>query len=438
MSLNTQKQFNIRNIFLENKINLKTLYCVLILVIIKIFFGFYLENSNSDFFFTPDSVRYVDAAQEICETGKFNDFNKVPEIIRTPGTSIFLLPAVCSDINLRIYIIFLNSIMLLLAAFFTFKIVKLINIKMSPLFVFLIFLIDPTLSRYQYHVLSEIIFLFWFTLALYFFIIGLKNINFYYFFFGFVIITFSTFIKPIILYLPYYLFICFILFYSLNSSFRSKFKYPLFIASILGLVIHFSLTQLWTYRNYNVSGIKKFTYIKTINSYYYMTAGIIAKSQKKDFLEVQKEFLIKTENFSENELVDYSNTEFRKAILEYPFESILVGLEGAMMTLFTPGTGQYAKMFNITNKNYETSKVIFNSIGFIWLAMMVFLATFGIIKIKKNIFSILLALIFLYLLLVSSGPMSYSRFRIPFIPIIVVLISCGFENLLKMIKNLRL
>ena len=422
---------------LENKINIKTFKYVLILILIKIFFGLYLENNNPNFFFTPDTSRYVDAAKEICETGQFNDSQKAPEIIRTPGTSLFLLPAVCFDISLKSYILFLNSLMLLLTAFFTFKIIKLVNINTSSLFVFLIFLIDPTLSRYQYHILSEIIFLFWFTLAIYFLVNGLKNINFFYFFFGFVILTFGTFIKPIILYLPYYLFICFILLYFFNSSFKSKFNYLLFLASILGLIIHFSLTQLWTFRNYKVSGIKEFTYIKTINSYYYMTAGIIAKSQKKNFLEVQKQFLIKTENFSENELKNFSSNEFKKAILQYPLEAILVGLEGAFMTLFSPGTGQYPSMFKISKNNYEISKFIFNFLGLFWICVMSFLAIFGAIKMNKNIFFIFLVLIFLYLIIVSSGPMSYSRFRIPFIPIIVVFIICGFENLLKKIKNLN-
>tara|TARA_Y100000389_G_C17452562_1_gene515880 strand:+ start:644 stop:1930 length:1287 start_codon:yes stop_codon:yes gene_type:complete len=423
--------------FIKKKINIRTLKYVSILVLIKVFFGFYLVNYNPDFFFTPDSARYVDAAKEICETGKFNDAKKAPEIIRTPGTSLFLLPAVCFDINLKIYIIFLNSIMLLLTAFFTFKIIKLININTSSLFVFLIFLIDPTLFRYQYHILSEIIFLFWFTLALYFLITGLKNINFFNLLIGFIIITLGTFIKPIILYLPYYLFACFILFYLFNSSFRSKFKYSLFLASIIGLIIHFSLTQIWTLRNYKVSGINEFTYIKTVNIYYYMTAGIIAKSQKKDFSEVQKQFLNKTENFSENELVDYSKSEFRKAILEHPLEAVRVGLEGALMTLFSPGTGQYASMLKITNNYNATAKFIFNFFGFFWLAICCFLSIFGATKIERNIFFVILVLIFLYLIIVSSGPMSYSRFRIPFIPIIVVFISCGYENLLKIIKNLK-
>lgn len=52
-------------------------------------------------------------------------------------------------------------------------------------------------------------------------------------------------------------------------------------------------------------------------------------------------------------------------------------------------------------------------------------------------FLVFLASIFLYLIILFSWLMSYSRFRIPFNPIIVVFISCGFENLLKIINNLR-
>ena len=187
-----------------------------------------------------------------------------------------------------------------------------------------------------------------------------------------------------------------------------------------------------------MTGIKEFTYIKTINSYYYLTAGILAKSQKKNFIDVQKEFLVKTQNFSQKQLLSHSKTQFKKALLDHPFDAVLVGLEGAMMTFFTPGTGQYAKMLNINAKNYETSKLIFNFLGITWVVLMFFLFVIGIIKIKKNFLIAFLIIVFIYLLLVSSGPMSYSRFRIPFIPIIVIFISYGFENLLKMIKNSKL
>ncbi len=423
--------------FLNNKINLKIIFFILILLLMKIVLGFFLESSNPDFFFTPDSATYINSAKEICETGKFNDIDKLPEIKRTPGTSFFLLPAVCFDINLKIYIIFLNSLMLLLSAYYTFKTVILMNIKVSPLLIFFIFLIDPTLTRYQYTLLPEIIFLFWISLALYFFIHGLKNYNFFYLFFGFLTLTLVTFVKPIILYLPYYLFICFILFYSLNSLFRSKFKNCLLLASFLGLIVHFSVTQLWTYRNYELTGVKEFTYIKAVNSYYYMTAGIVAKSKKTNFEEVQKEFFVKTENFSKNELVDYSKTEFKKTLIKYPLEAIIVGLEGSLMTFFTPGTGQYARMFNVNDKNYHKIRNIFIFIGFLWIFIMSFFAILGIIKIRKNIFILLIILVFVYLLLLSSGPMSYSRFRVPFIPIIVIFISCGFQSFIKNIKTLK-
>ena len=105
------------------------------------------------------------------------------------------------------------------------------------------------------------------------------------------------------------------------------------------------------------------------------------------------------------------------------------------MTLFTPGTGQYPRMFGINHKDYSLYKNIFNSAGLIWILIMAFFAIYGIIKIDKNIIFLFLILIFAYLLLASSGPGSYSRFRIPFMPLFIVFISCGFQNFLKKIKK---
>lgn len=420
---------------MKNKISKRSIYLILVIIITKILVGFYLENSNPKFFFSSDSYSYIEPAKEICESGKFNDINKNPEITRTPGVSIFLLPSVCYDLNIINYIFLLNLIMILLAAYFSYKTIKLVNIKISPVFVFLIFLIDPTLSKHQFNILSDIIFLFWFTLTLYLLFYGLKNNNFLYFFFGFVLITLDTFIRPITLYLPYYLLIFFMLSYSLNSSFRVKFKYPLILATVLGLVFHLALTQLWTYRNYKATGIKEFTYIKALNNYLYKTAGIIAKNQKRDFLDVHIEFKNNVKNFSKDEFIIFSNNEIKKAIVNHPFETIMVGIEGAIMTLFTPGTGQYSRMFKISGKNYEISKNILLGVGLIWVIIMASFALYGIIKMDKNIFFLIGALIFAYLLLASSGPMSYSRFRIPFMPLLIILIACGFQNFTNKIKK---
>lgn len=413
---------------MNNKFHINNIYFILIILIIKILFGFYLKNTNPDFFYTTDSYEYINSAKQICENQKFNDINNDPEIKRTPGTSFLLLPAVCLDLDLVSYTFLLNILMVLLSAYFTYKIVRLLDIKVKYQLIFLIYLIDPTLSKHQYNILSDILFLFWFTLALYFFIYGLKKNNFYCLFFGFFFITVGTFVRPITIYLPYCLSIFFILFYFFNSSFRKKFRYPIIIATLLGLIVHLTLTQLWTNRNYQTTGIKEFTYIKVLNDYLYKTAGIIAKKQKRNFLDVHKEFKYNVEKFSKKEFIIFSNNEVKKAIINYPFETIMLGIEGAIMTLFTPGTGQYARMFNISEKNYDFSRNIFIGIGLIWIIIMGIFAILGIIKIDKNIFFLIVALIFLYLLVASSGPMSYSRFRIPFMPLIVILITCGFQS----------
>ena len=422
---------------MKNIISQKSFYLISIIVIGKILFGFSLQNFNPEFFFTTDSYEYINPASQICENGNFNNINNEPEIRRTPGTSIFLLPAVCFNLNLSRYMVILNMVMVLFAAYFTYKIVKLINIKINPLFIFLIYLIDPTLSKHQYNILSDIIFLFSFTLTLYFFLYGLKNNNSYLFFSGFALIAVSTFIRPITLYLPIFLLLFFILFYLFNSSFRVKFTYTLLIASLLGLILHFSLTQLWSYRNFKETGVKEFTYLKSQHNYLYKTAGIIAKKEQKNFSEVQEEFIKKVDNFSKVEFIDYSNGEIKKAILSYPLETVIVGLEGAMMTLFTPGTGQYPRMFKINQKYFGISKIIFNSAGFLWIFVLSLFALYGIIKIDKNMFFLFIILIFIYLILASSSPGSYSRFRIPFMPLIIVFICCGYENFINRIKKIK-
>ena len=65
--------------------------------------------------------------------------------------------------------------MILFSALFTYKIVRLMNINVSAKFIFLIYLFDPTLSKHQFNILSDIIFLFCFSLTLYFLVLGIKK-----------------------------------------------------------------------------------------------------------------------------------------------------------------------------------------------------------------------------------------------------------------------
>ena len=226
---------------------------------------------------------------------------------------------------------------------------------------------------------------------------------------------------------------CIILFIYFNL--RAKLNPYLLIVVLLGSIIHFTITELWSYRNFKETGIKEFTYLKVQNDYLYKTAGIIAKKENRKFIDVQEEFRKKTINLSRQEFIKLSNNEIKNAIFNYPLQTIMVGLEGVLMTFLTPGTGQYPRMLNIKDSNYKLSKNLFNGIGFIWIIMMGLFALYGLLKIDKEILFLLFVLIFIYLILATSGPGSYSRFRIPFMPLIIVLISSGYKNFLYLFKK---
>lgn len=416
----------------ENINSRKDVYIISLLVLFKIIFGFYLVYLNPDFFMTPDSKSYIISAKQLCDVGKFLNVNSLPEVYRTPGFSIILMPAICLGLKIEFYIIFLNSLSLLLSAYLISKIIKIMKININSFFIFLIFLLDPTLSRYQYHILNETVVLFFISLMLYSFIFGLSKSNPYYFFIGFVILTISTFIRPITIYLPYliFLFVC-LLFFS-SKFFHIKIKYSFIIASLAGVLLHFFLTQSWSNRNHEEANIRIFTTQSPVVLYEYITAGIISKAEKKKWTKYD---LRKLDALSINELNDKAKEEFKKALIQHPIETIQVGLEGALMTFLTPGTGQYPRMLNISEVNHQKSYYLFVIYGMIWILSLWFLSVYGFIKIEKNIFFIFVLIIFVYLTLVSSGPHSYSRYRIPFYPLIIIFLSAGIENLLKVLKT---
>lgn len=415
----------------------KSLLIVLSLLVIKIFLGFYLDIKNPSSFNASDTGSYVQPAEQLCKTGKFLDKFNNAEATRTPGMSIILLPAVCLDMDLNLYIIVLNNLMILLTAYFTFKIIKIMRIEISFIFIFFVYFMDPAITRGQFLILTEIPFLFFFTLSLYTFILGFSKNRSYYLFLGFIIITICTFIRPITLYLPYYLIVFFTLFYIFRKFFQINFKHQFIIACLLGTLLHFSLTQIWSYRNYLETDHKEFSFIQSKFLYYYTTAGIIAKGEKREFVKVKNEFEEKTKNFTDKEISNIAKKTFRKTIIKYPIETLQVGIEGAFMTLLAPGTGQYAKVLNITEKNYKNINNLFIFYGLLWIGLVWLLFFYGVFKIEKNIFFLFLFLIFIYLILTSSGPQSYSRFRIPFYSIIIIFMSVAVEDFLKKYKRFK-
>ena len=159
------------------------------------------------------------------------------------------------------------------------------------------------------------------------------------------------------------------------------------------------------------------------------------QSQKPRKKKWTKYDLRKLDALSVNELNDKAKEEFKKALIQHPIETIQVGLEGALMTFLTPGTGQYPRMLNISEVNYQKSYYLFVIYGMIWILSLWILSVYGFVKIEKNILFIFILVIFVYLTLVSSGPHSYSRYRIPFYPLIIIFLSAGIYNLLKVLKT---
>ena len=298
---------------LKNKIiTQKSILIILFLLIIKIFLGFYVDNINQSFFKSVDSESYIKAAKKLCETGNFLDENNNAEVIRMPGMAIILMPAVCLDLNINHYVILFNSLMILLSAYFTFKIVKMMRIEISYVFIFSIYFLDPAITMYQFQILTEIPFLFLITMVLYTFILGFSKNRSYYLFLGFVLITITTFLRPLTLYLPYYLMIFFTLLFIFRKFFQINFRHQFIIACLLGTLFHFSITQAWSYRNYLETDNKEFSFQKSINLYYYITAGIVAKGEKREWREVYYEFIEKTKNFTNKEISNISKKNLKK------------------------------------------------------------------------------------------------------------------------------
>ena len=414
---------------------------IFLLFLCKLLLGFILFNNFEDSFFAIDSSAYLDASKSLFEYSTFA-INGVPEFSRTPGFPLLLYPIYYLNIDKHFYLIIINQIQLIMLSFFIFEISK----KYLQLpnnynyFIVIILITDPLFTLYQFKFLSEISYTVFFIGSLYFFTIWMVNKNNILLVIGFIFLAAATYIRPGTIYLLFILYL-FILIYILDSS--ENFKLITIGYLSLGFFISILIIFIWIYRNYSLAGLLHFSTIQAINLYQVNTAGIISHAQNIDYVLLQGIMSQELNSLPINARSQYANNEFLKAVISYPISTLVVFAKGFIMILIEPGVQEWLNFLNLRNSSsgilnsfYSMSmldflkitlpvEIPFYIVSFIFLiSSLLFLicSIFGFIKaVQKNRFSFIFLIYIGYITFISSGPYSYSRFRIPVVPLLIVL-----------------
>lgn len=216
------------------------------------------------------------------------------------------------------------------------------------------------------------------------------------------------------------------------------------------------IAGLWYVRNYFVFGCLFFTAISSFNLYMYRAAWVEAQATGKSWAEVRQEFksrIVEETREAANPVAakgelytKYSFEVFRR----YPLQTAVMVVDGVLRTLVGPSRPLVADLLGLPQGGSGFFSVdgsplsrllhgIRHSTIIDWFLLMPDMFCFGLLyggitlllwlrgaRRDRCLPQGLFLWVVLYLLLSSAGPEAYARFRIPLVPVLVLLSGEGW------------
>jgi peptide/nickel transport system permease protein len=336
-----------------------------------------------------DSHDYIKTGEALSTQGIFGIENKNGsfeyEIYRTPGYPIFLA-FFHGLLNIPLEgILFLQIILSLLVAFFTYKTAKIIDRRIAFLSATII-LFDLPITIFSLVILSETLFLFLMSLFMYAFIIYLKNKKIKTLILSAVILAIATYVRPI----SYYLGIVIALIVVFTGFGKGTRK--VIIQALVFLIVVYSIIGIWHYRNYIRFKEPVFSSVSSSD----IQRFSIFKSYERNK---------QTKKITVSPLRYYINIAYRSLT--------------SFMT--EPGT--------LKDFKCQALKILGKIIGYPWMVFWLAGFLFAITKIRKNVYYKVMLIITLYFMAVSSFGVTLlvdERFRVPVMPFIAIISTYGW------------
>lgn len=251
--------------------------------------------------------------------------------------------------------------------------------------------------------------------------------------------------RPIALFLPVWIIICFLLF------FRKKISFTHVALFVLPVTI---LTGSWIMRNYLAFEKPFFTRIGTFNLAWFQASMIKAEAENTSIEDARWNLFSDAAGKMNIDPVKdpirfYSmlGAESRNVILDNPVIAVKNMAIAEANLLFRPSNGYVAHLFGITHlptivnpENVRESIVI--RIAFVFQIIFLFLLYIGCILLflyRKHISNkesiLVIIFIFAYFLIPGTGPEMEARFRIPLLPMLAVLSATGWITFINRNKS---
>jgi Dolichyl-phosphate-mannose-protein mannosyltransferase len=395
---------------------------------------------------TPDTSSYLKPAQSLLRTGRFAIWSG-PEIVRTPGYPVFLLPGLAAG-----HVIPVTIALQVLASCLTVYLVYRISLllferRRLAVSCALLYAFEPLSILYTGFLVSETLFTTMTTLFLYILVKYLRTGSTWALLGAAIALAASIYVRPVGYFLPPILACGLVVWGLATRRFRPG---RLFAHVALFLIVSMGLTGLWQLRNWREAGYPGFSTVASLNMYYYLGASVLAARESVPFYDMQTRlgWPVNEEDWTRAEKHRYIGREGRRIVLEHPVLYARIHLDGIMRMLLDPSGTECLKYFQLypqhgglqgvmVDKGLVRTVVIMARehpllfwSNLVLAPLLGFYLLFSVVALFSRRFitdpAVLAALgVAAYFLLIAGGTDATGRFRHPDMPILCIFAGYG-------------
>ena len=380
-----------------------------------------------------DTHTYLQPAQSLIAAGQF-DSDGAPELVRTPGYSVLLIVGVLAG---RVFPITL-ALQVILGTATTFG-VAVLALSMGAtrrvaILAAAVYAVEPTGLIYVSKLLSETLFTAVVTGVLIAITLWARDGRRLPLITAAVLLAVAGYVRPVAYYAPLPLAVL-VMFMAYHYH-----RAPLRVAALSAaavLAIAGGPLAAWRVRNAVVAGYDQFTAIADIHLLYFRGAGVVARRTGRTLEDVQAQLrsqldvdapLVGTDRIARGHERAARYQEMRRRglaiISKDPVAVALDVLAGAARIVLGRETSEWGVLLGMTSLSprWRLLRVV---LTVAWLPLLG-LAIIGLIRVRWEVALVLPGvLVTVYLVALSSGPESSSRFRLAFIPVLSVFAVAG-------------
>lgn len=435
---------------------------LIVIFVSRLLFAMFIwKQTGPSGFVSPDTATYILPAQSLIIHGSFSS-HETPEIVRTPGYPLLLVPAVAFGHPIAIGLV--ENFLLAAASGVLIWLIARDSLPASSsgLWAILLYCLEPVGLLYSEQILSDTLFSTQLLLFVWLGVRFLRRPSYANLLLAALALGAATYTRPVTLYLGLWL-APLLPFLPGNLTRGQRLARAILFPLVFGLTL-----APWILRNAAVSEYPGFSSASDGGLYAYDAAAVKARVEHKSFLEAQKElgmgeggpyfeFHPEQRSWPSGKIARFQRSEAARIILGHFPTYALIHAHGCAVVVFAPGTtetltvlglypqggGLLARALDQGILRATLGQIRQNPVVGVALALMgtqlliyYWLALKGLRHMPPAMRALLVSLS-LYLLLVSGQALAVARYRVPIMPLVCIVAGVAIANRQRKSEELR-